>query len=165
MGSLVVAVVLLVVFWISWRREPRRLRLGVYLVLAAWFALGALLQLTRDLWPSDGVWALLPLLPVPLTVLALAGFLVANGLTMVRKEGRSLSNLLSLVVGGGLAVSGAALQGIFRNPLTDPGLIGVSSGAALGAVGLRGAQTAARRQPQPAAARVPGVRAELAPQP
>jgi iron complex transport system permease protein len=37
-------------------------------------------------------------------------------------------------VGGGLALSGAALQGLFRNPLADPGVIGVSSGASLGAV-------------------------------
>jgi iron complex transport system permease protein len=42
--------------------------------------------------------------------------------------------LLAMLVGGGLAASGAALQGVFRNPLTDPGLIGVSSGAATGAV-------------------------------
>ena len=42
--------------------------------------------------------------------------------------------LLSLSVGSALGVSGAALQGVFRNPLADPGLIGVSSGAALGAV-------------------------------
>jgi iron complex transport system permease protein len=41
--------------------------------------------------------------------------------------------LLGVLVGGGLAVAGAALQGLFRNPLADPGLIGVSSGAALGA--------------------------------
>jgi iron complex transport system permease protein len=40
---------------------------------------------------------------------------------------------LALLVGGGLGVAGAALQGLFRNPLADPGLIGVSSGAALGA--------------------------------
>ena len=39
--------------------------------------------------------------------------------------------LLAIVIGAGLAVSGAALQGLFRNPLADPGLIGVSSGAAL----------------------------------
>jgi iron complex transport system permease protein len=43
--------------------------------------------------------------------------------------------VLAALVGGGLAVAGGALQGIFRNPLVDPGLIGVSSGAALGAVG------------------------------
>jgi iron complex transport system permease protein len=42
--------------------------------------------------------------------------------------------LLGAVVGAGLAVTGAAFQGIFRNPLADPQLIGVSSGAALGAV-------------------------------
>ena len=39
--------------------------------------------------------------------------------------------LLAVVVGAGLAVSGAALQGLFRNPLADPGLIGIASGAAL----------------------------------
>lgn len=42
--------------------------------------------------------------------------------------------LLGALVGGGLAVAGAALQGMFRNPLADPGLVGVSSGASLGAV-------------------------------
>lgn len=41
--------------------------------------------------------------------------------------------LLAGFVGAALAVSGAALQGLFRNPLADPGLIGVASGAALGA--------------------------------
>ena len=42
--------------------------------------------------------------------------------------------LLAIGVGGGLAVSGALMQGLFRNPLADPSLIGVSSGAALAAV-------------------------------
>ena len=42
--------------------------------------------------------------------------------------------LLAVVVGGGLAVSGAAMQALFRNPLAEPGLIGVSLGGALGAV-------------------------------
>nr|WP_244555470.1 iron chelate uptake ABC transporter family permease subunit [Bosea thiooxidans] len=41
--------------------------------------------------------------------------------------------LLGLLVGAGLAVSGALMQGLFRNPLADPGLVGVSSGAALAA--------------------------------
>jgi iron complex transport system permease protein len=39
--------------------------------------------------------------------------------------------LLTLCVGATLGLAGATLQGIFRNPLADPGLIGVSSGAAL----------------------------------
>lgn len=41
--------------------------------------------------------------------------------------------LLGVCVGAGLSVSGALIQGLFRNPLADPGLVGVSSGAALGA--------------------------------
>lgn len=39
--------------------------------------------------------------------------------------------ILGLAIGAGLAVSGAVLQSLFRNPLADPSLIGVSSGAAL----------------------------------
>lgn len=41
---------------------------------------------------------------------------------------------LGATVGGALAVSGVLLQGLFRNPLADPGIVGVSSGAGLGAV-------------------------------
>lgn len=37
--------------------------------------------------------------------------------------------LMGLFIGAGLAVSGAAMQGLFRNPLADPGLLGISSGA------------------------------------
>lgn len=43
--------------------------------------------------------------------------------------------LFGALSGAALAVSGAALQSLFRNPLTDPGIIGVSSGAAAAAVG------------------------------
>lgn len=42
--------------------------------------------------------------------------------------------LLAALVGGSLALAGAGVQGLFRNPLADPALIGVSAGAALGAV-------------------------------
>lgn len=41
---------------------------------------------------------------------------------------------LAAAVGAGLALSGTTLQGVLRNPLADPGLIGVTAGAALGAV-------------------------------
>ncbi|HEX7815192.1 iron ABC transporter permease [Dyella sp.] len=44
--------------------------------------------------------------------------------------------LMACLVGAALASSGAAMQGLFRNPLVEPGLIGVSSGAALGAIGM-----------------------------
>ncbi|KAI3490732.1 hypothetical protein L1887_44894 [Cichorium endivia] len=39
--------------------------------------------------------------------------------------------LLALAIGGSLALAGCVMQGLFRNPLADPGLLGISSGAAL----------------------------------
>lgn len=42
--------------------------------------------------------------------------------------------VLGLMVGAALAVGGAVMQGLFRNPLADPGLVGVGAGAGLGAV-------------------------------
>lgn len=44
--------------------------------------------------------------------------------------------VLGMLVGAALASAGAAMQGVFRNPLAEPGLAGVSSGAALAAVAL-----------------------------
>lgn len=41
---------------------------------------------------------------------------------------------LGILVGASLAVSGAVMQGLFRNPLADPGLVGVGAGAGLGAI-------------------------------
>lgn len=42
--------------------------------------------------------------------------------------------ILAIMIGGALGLSGAVMQGYLRNPLADPGLFGVSSSAALGAV-------------------------------
>ncbi|WP_330167341.1 iron ABC transporter permease [Bartonella grahamii] len=42
--------------------------------------------------------------------------------------------ILGLLIGAALAVSGVLMQGLFRNPLADPGIVGVSAGAGLGAV-------------------------------
>ena len=44
--------------------------------------------------------------------------------------------VMGLAAGAGLGLAGALMQGLFRNPLADPGLIGVSSGAALAAAAL-----------------------------
>ena len=44
--------------------------------------------------------------------------------------------IMGLAAGAGLGLAGALMQGLFRNPLADPGLIGVSSGAALAAAAL-----------------------------
>lgn len=53
---------------------------------------------------------------------------------LVLREVRLPRALLGLLVGATLGLSGACLQGLLRNPLAEPGLIGASSGAALGAV-------------------------------
>jgi iron complex transport system permease protein len=49
-------------------------------------------------------------------------------------ELRLARTLLAIMTGAALAVGGAVMQGLFRNPLAEPGLVGVSAGAALGAV-------------------------------
>ena len=53
---------------------------------------------------------------------------------IVITEVRMPRAVLSFLVGAALSVSGAVMQGLFRNPLADPGVVGVSSGASLGAV-------------------------------
>lgn len=42
--------------------------------------------------------------------------------------------VLALLVGGALGLAGVLMQGLFRNPLADPGIVGVSAGGAMGAV-------------------------------
>ena len=99
---------------------------------AAWIVAGLLLLLlvstvlalgfgTVSLAPGQVVRALVGL-PVPATT---ATIVLAIRLPRV---------VLAALVGSGLALSGAVLQGVFRNPLADPGLIGVSAGGGFGAV-------------------------------
>lgn len=80
----------------------------------------------------------------PLEVLhilsGLAGLVPADtidqGHQIVLADIRAPRVALGMLVGAGLAVSGAAMQGLFRNPLADPALVGISSGAALAAVSV-----------------------------
>ncbi|WP_103335821.1 FecCD family ABC transporter permease [Pseudotabrizicola formosa] len=67
---------------------------------------------------------------------SLAALLRDDGgpLTMVMREIRLPRAILAVMIGVSLGLSGAAMQGFLRNPLAEPGLIGVSSSAALGAV-------------------------------
>jgi len=104
----------------------------------------------RALWLA-GLGASVPLLialhlfigPVPLTVGEVAnGFPAWLGLTEDGASGavaivyniRLPRALTALAVGATLSLAGAVLQALFRNPLADPGLVGVSSAAAVGAV-------------------------------
>ncbi|UAW97951.1 iron ABC transporter permease [Halopseudomonas nanhaiensis] len=58
---------------------------------------------------------------------------VAPGEQLIVEQIRLPRALMGAMTGATLALTGAAMQGLFRNPLADPGLIGVSGGAALGA--------------------------------
>lgn len=106
--------------------SPRSLfvALGLLLALALWLSL-ALGPVSLPL--GDTLQAVLRLAGVPLA---------ADGLQqaeLIVGQIRMPRTLLGLAVGAVLALCGVAMQGLFRNPLADPGLIGVSSGAALGA--------------------------------
>jgi iron complex transport system permease protein len=57
-----------------------------------------------------------------------------EAVSLVMREIRLPRAILAVMVGASLGLSGAALQGYLRNPLAEPGLIGVSGSAALGAV-------------------------------
>jgi iron complex transport system permease protein len=64
-----------------------------------------------------------------------AGLLSGHGPAgVIAREIRLPRAALALMVGGALGASGAALQGLFRNPLAEPGVTGVTSSAGLGAV-------------------------------
>lgn len=54
--------------------------------------------------------------------------------TIIIQQLRLPRTLLALLAGGGLGLAGAVLQGFLRNPLADPGVIGVSTAGSLGAV-------------------------------
>ena len=75
-------------------------------------------------------------LTLVLIAAAAAALLVgaAETTSVIITEIRAPRIALTLIVGAGLGLSGALLQGTLRNPLADPGIIGVSASAALGAV-------------------------------
>ena len=75
--------------------------------------------------------------PAPVGVWdSLSALILDDGtpMTLVMREIRLPRALLAVIVGASLGIAGAAMQGYLRNPLAEPGLIGVSASAALGAV-------------------------------
>lgn len=102
------------------RLPPRAtLALGVLLAAAA-FILGS----------AQGAYAIAP---ARLWQLLTTGLHDASPDALVFFNIRLPRLLLGAAAGAGLGLAGALMQGLFRNPLADPGLIGVSSGAALAA--------------------------------
>lgn len=104
--------------------RPLFLLLGFLLLLVVWLSL-ALGPVSLPL--GDTLRALARLIGLPVSADALGqAELIVGQIRLPR-------TLLGVATGGVLALAGVAMQGLFRNPLADPGLIGVSSGAALGA--------------------------------
>ena len=106
----------------------------------------------RYLAPAKLVWCLAVLLPVvaivslsvgtisiPLSDILNALFAITSGggenfqFNSIILDIRLPRMLLALLVGAVLAVLGTVMQGLFRNPLADPSLVGVSGGASVGA--------------------------------
>ncbi|MDO6705454.1 iron ABC transporter permease [Photobacterium sp. 1_MG-2023] len=71
---------------------------------------------------ADVLWALLP-----------GKGTVAPHIELIIQQVRLPRTLLCIAIGAILALCGAIMQGLFRNPLADPGIIGVAGGASLGA--------------------------------
>ncbi len=59
-----------------------------------------------------------------------------DGIAQAAVAERVPRTLLALVVGAALGLSGAVMQGVTRNPLADPGILGVTNGAALRGCGI-----------------------------
>ena len=99
----VVAVLCLAVFATSFLADRRRLRNGFYLFFFLVFLALTLLLLLASVSTTAASVVLFGLLTlIPVLVLALGVFLLVNGVTMVRREGRRLPNLLSLAAGVGI---------------------------------------------------------------
>jgi iron complex transport system permease protein len=90
------------------------LLLVVFVTLCIGLAAGTVPLTPREVW--DGLWR------------------PDAGSSVIVRQLRAPRVLLAFCVGGSLAVTGAALQAMIRNPLAEPYLLGLSGGAGLGAV-------------------------------
>ncbi len=108
-----------------------RRRRGRSVITASAVLLAAMAVLSLSLGPTGVSLNVLPSV--------IADLFTGNGADTARErlillDIRLPRTLLAMFIGTALAVSGAMMQGLFRNPLADPGVIGVSAGAALAAV-------------------------------
>ncbi|ROV57898.1 iron ABC transporter permease [Vibrio ponticus] len=92
--------------------------IALYLTTVASITVGPM-----DISFTDSIKSMLPISSVD----------TPTHIAMIIQQVRIPRTLLAISLGAILALCGAVLQGLFRNPLADPGIIGVSSGASLGA--------------------------------
>lgn len=99
------------------------------------------MRFLKFVWPSLLLLLLvltsLSVGPAPVTLAEMFGLSdgqQAEQVRLVLVELRLPRTIMAVLTGATLAVGGAVMQSLFRNPLAEPGLVGVSAGAALGAV-------------------------------
>jgi iron complex transport system permease protein len=113
---------------------PRSRAAGAWLAPALLAAIGLLAVASLAIGPA----------PIPALTAAKALFVDEGSASVIVREIRLPRLLLAVLIGGTLGVTGAALQGLLRNPLADASVFGAPQAAALGAVlvlyfGLAGA--------------------------
>ena len=111
---------------INARRSPARLLMLSGLVILYFSAISSIALGPMDITFIDSMRAMLP---TPL----IDSQDLPNHVQLIIQQVRMPRTLLCIAVGAILALCGTVMQGLFRNPLADPGIIGVSAGASLGA--------------------------------
>ena len=111
-----------------WRTPAGRLSRSATLGLGL-----ALVGLAMLIGANSGAYPITPAQLLSMLAKAIEGTPQAGPEQLVFFNIRLPRLLLGVAAGAGLGLAGAMMQGLFRNPLADPGLIGVSSGAALAA--------------------------------
>lgn len=121
------------------RADPAQVSLHQRQVRALWLLALLALLLTLSVLLNAGMGAV-RISPAEVVSILLEHVGVETGVSFEARQEAVLLAIrmprvvLAVLVGAALVVTGAAMQGLFRNPLADPGLLGVSSGAALAAV-------------------------------
>lgn len=125
MLSLILAAILGAVYLCLRRKDARMLRNGIVLVAAGWFALTGVSQILSEWFPWTAWVSFAVLALTPVAVVVLAGFLISNGVTMSRREGRSTGNLLSLLAG--LALLGLPVVAVLLVVTLNPVAVGIAA--------------------------------------
>lgn len=125
MISLILALILGCVYLYLRRKDPRMLRNGIVLVAAGWFAIVGISEILANWFPWTQWISFAIIAASPLAIFVLAGFLISNGATMMRNEGRSLGNLLSLVAG--VALVGLPVFAVLLVITLNPVAIGLAA--------------------------------------
>src|SRR5512143_3266561 len=102
----------------------------IFTLLIALITGGGLISLSSGSWPISVHNVFL----VILSNLGLYGGAVSDVEATIVWDGRLPRFLVALLVGLSLGGAGTIMQGIFKNPMASPGVMGIDSGAALGAV-------------------------------